>query len=170
MASESLSSIESVHVAGRTNFRGSQHQQCIASDCREFSKLPGDGKLRELVRGEVVELGPTAHDSAPFSFDWGGRLQAWCESRNAGWIGVESGFVLAHDPNTVRGPDVALLSDRGDNDVRIDEQQNSSYHRIYPRSATKILTAEPVGTISTSFSPAPANNTRYSSAVRSSPS
>ena len=36
----------------------------------------------------------------------GTRLQLWIERGAGGYAGSESGFVLARDPDTVRGPDV----------------------------------------------------------------
>jgi Uma2 family endonuclease len=36
----------------------------------------------------------------------GARLQTWAESGPGGCVGVESGFILHRNPDTVRGPDV----------------------------------------------------------------
>ena len=36
----------------------------------------------------------------------GARLETWARSGPGGVVGVESGFVLLRDPDTVRGPDV----------------------------------------------------------------
>ncbi|QIN81245.1 Uma2 family endonuclease [Rubrobacter tropicus] len=72
----------------------------------EFWNLPGDGKWRSLVRGEVVEEMPPGGLHGIVALRLGSRLERWSERGPGGSVGVESGFVLSRDPATVRGPDI----------------------------------------------------------------
>lgn len=71
----------------------------------EFWLLPGDGKHRELVRGEVVEEMPPGGLHGLVAVALAFRLHTWAGGPG-GVVGVESGFMLRRDPDIVRGPDV----------------------------------------------------------------
>ena len=75
----------------------------------EFWLLPETEMRRSLVRGEVEETMPPGarHGIVASAFDR--RLGTWAEQRKAGWVGVESGFILARNPDIVRGPDVYFV-------------------------------------------------------------
>ena len=75
----------------------------------EFWLLPGDGKFRELVRGEVVETVPPGGIHGAVALRLGARLEAWARGGPGGYTGVESGFFLSRNPDTVRGPDVSYV-------------------------------------------------------------
>jgi Uma2 family endonuclease len=36
-------------------------------------------------------------------------LRQWMQQSGGGYVGVEAGYVLGHDPDTVRGPDVSYV-------------------------------------------------------------
>lgn len=72
----------------------------------EFWSLPGDGKWRSLVRGEVVEELPPGGSHGLVALEVSVRLREWSRNGAGGAVGVESGFVLSRDPATVRGPDI----------------------------------------------------------------
>lgn len=72
----------------------------------EFWRLPGDGKWRVLVRGEVVETMPPGGRHGVIASEVSTRLLTWTESGPGGCVGIASGFVLHRDPDTVRGPDI----------------------------------------------------------------
>ncbi|MFN8483587.1 MAG: Uma2 family endonuclease [Anaerolineae bacterium] len=74
----------------------------------ELLRLPAY-KRYELVRGELVPMSPTsgAHGIAQIRF--GGILSEFVEAHQLGYVMSEVGFYLAHDPDTVRGPDVAFV-------------------------------------------------------------
>lgn len=65
-----------------------------------------DQKYLELVRGEVVENMPPGFLHGILASKLSGRILFWIEAGGGGFVGVESGFVLERDPDTVRGPDV----------------------------------------------------------------
>ena len=76
----------------------------------EFWSMPGSGKWQSLVRGEVVEEMPPGGLHGTVALRLGSRLERWS---GGGAVGVESGFVLDRNPDTVRGPDVFYVgSDR----------------------------------------------------------
>jgi Uma2 family endonuclease len=75
----------------------------------EFWLLPDNGMRRALVRGEVIETLPPGASHGGIAGEMVGRLRAWAKSGPGGWAGVESGFILTHGPDTVRGPDVSYV-------------------------------------------------------------
>ncbi len=76
----------------------------------EYGRLPNDDRYRdELVRGRVVRE-PRPH--------WGhltaqsrlfARLVSFVEKHALGFAGVEGGFLLERNPDSVRGPDVLFV-------------------------------------------------------------
>jgi Uma2 family endonuclease len=77
----------------------------------EFWNSPDDGKRRSLVRGEVVEEVRPGALHGVVVLRLGSRLERWSESGpGGGAVGVESGFFLERDPDTVRGPDVFYVA------------------------------------------------------------
>jgi Uma2 family endonuclease len=71
--------------------------------------LPETGIRRELVRGEVVEDMPPGGRHGAIAALLAMLLQLWIKQTIRGYVGVESGFVLAQDPDTVRAPDVSYV-------------------------------------------------------------
>jgi Uma2 family endonuclease len=69
-------------------------------------RLPDNGKRLALVRGEIVETMPPGGRHGVIISALGTCLALWARSGPGGCVGVESGFILARDPDTVRGPDV----------------------------------------------------------------
>jgi Uma2 family endonuclease len=75
----------------------------------EFAALPeGEGR-RELVQGEVVEQIPPSIDHGEIAALIVLFLQTWNRQHGHGLVGVESGFLLTHNPDTVRSPDVYYI-------------------------------------------------------------
>ena len=72
----------------------------------EFWRLPGSGRRRSLVRGEVVEEMPPGGLHGTVASEIVVRLHAWAKGGPGGAVGVESGFLLGRDPDIVRGPDI----------------------------------------------------------------
>jgi Uma2 family endonuclease len=72
----------------------------------ELWRLPDNGKRLALVRGEVIETMPPGGRHGMIALALGSRLERWARSGPGGCVGVESEFILARDPDTVRGPDV----------------------------------------------------------------
>ena len=65
----------------------------------------------ELVRGEVVNLSPGGTEHSFVSMNVGGLLWQWARQTKLGRVWTnEAGLVIQHDPDTVRGADVAYVS------------------------------------------------------------
>jgi Uma2 family endonuclease len=77
---------------------------------RELLQLSAGDKKYELVKGELIELTPPggAHGSIAAKISW--LLLNFIRSHNLGKVMVESGFQLASNPDTVRGPDISFLA------------------------------------------------------------
>jgi Uma2 family endonuclease len=75
----------------------------------EFSLLP-ESEHQELIRGEVIEIMPPDKDHGTIAVSIATLLRLWAKQGARGKVGVESGFILANDPDTIRGPDVYYVS------------------------------------------------------------
>lgn len=71
----------------------------------EFYAMPGS-RRQELVRGEIVEVMPPGGKHGRVALRIGKYLDNWAEQGPGGEVGVESGFRIEQEPDTVRGPDV----------------------------------------------------------------
>jgi len=88
----------------------------------EFAALPEVDAREELVRGDVVREPLPAFGHGVVAARIGTILDTWVRRRRSapsagqtgagspGWVVDHCGFVLARDPDTVRGPDVAYVS------------------------------------------------------------
>ncbi|MCP9489960.1 MAG: Uma2 family endonuclease [Solirubrobacteraceae bacterium MAG38_C4-C5] len=77
----------------------------------EFAELPDDGTLHELVRGEVVALPRPNYQHGFLTASIGTSLFQHVREHDLGEVVAgDPGFVLAEDPATVRGPDVAFIA------------------------------------------------------------
>ena len=64
----------------------------------------------ELIQGEIVEMSPAGFDHCGIAGNIGLALGTFVKPRRLGMIAVaEPGFQIAHDPDTVRAPDVAFV-------------------------------------------------------------
>lgn len=101
----------------------------------EYAALdePDDEHLTELVRG-VVAREPRPHRRhGRIQVELAFHLRGWSERRGAE-VTVESGFVLADDPPTVRGPDVAVVLE-----PRPDDEGAPAWVRGAPDLAVEVL-------------------------------
>ena len=78
----------------------------------EFARRPEpeDGSKEELVRGEVVTMPPPGFLHGLVQNAVAFLLTTFARSSKRGRVTVESGTVTEHDPDSVRGPDVAFWS------------------------------------------------------------
>lgn len=84
-------------------------RQQVTAD--ELLHMPDDGFRYELVQGELRQMNPAGnvHGRVTMSFAW--RLARYVEENQLGTVyAAETGFRLASDPDTVRAPDVAFVS------------------------------------------------------------
>lgn len=74
-------------------------------------RMPEDGLRRELVRGELRVMTPDGAEHGRVAARVSRLLDAHVEEQDLGAaFGAETGFVLAHQPDTVRAPDAAFVS------------------------------------------------------------
>jgi Uma2 family endonuclease len=77
----------------------------------EFSALDFPDASAELVRGEAVCVSLPGGEHGVVAMRIGARLFSFVEANALGFVcGAETGFLLARDPDTVRGPDAAFVS------------------------------------------------------------
>ena len=75
----------------------------------EFSELPETNVQRALVRGEVIETMPPGGIHGSIAVEMATFLKLWAREHARGCVAVESGFVLEHNPDTLRAPDVSFV-------------------------------------------------------------
>jgi Uma2 family endonuclease len=77
----------------------------------QLLRLPDDGQRHELVRGELRVMAPAGFEHGRVALAIGGLLFAHVRQAGSGVaLGAETGFLLASDPDTVRAPDAAFVS------------------------------------------------------------
>lgn len=101
----------------------------------DLLRMPDDGKRYELVRGELVEMAPPGETHGVLASRIDRLLGEFVEEHDLGTVGVESGFYLERNPDTVRGPDVWFISkDRFDPDMEVE-----GYCEIVPDLVVEII-------------------------------
>jgi Uma2 family endonuclease len=89
----------------------------------------------ELVRGELIELPPPVKPHGRVCINVGYQLEMYVRQRDNGYVtSNDSGVILERDPDTVRGPDVALYED-----ACSFEELHPKYGEVPPRLAVKVL-------------------------------
>jgi Uma2 family endonuclease len=77
----------------------------------EYGRLANDGRLTELVRGRIVEMNRPFTSHGFFLSRINALLWSFVEKNELGRVvGGDAGVITQHDPDTVRGPDVAFYS------------------------------------------------------------
>ena len=88
----------------------------------------------ELVRGVLFVREPPGLRHGRIALDLGRRLADHVDANHLGRVYVESGFKLASHPDTVRGPDVAFISQS-----RLPEPEPVGYPAFAPDLVVEIL-------------------------------
>jgi Uma2 family endonuclease len=92
----------------------------------EYAELPDDGTLHELVRGDVVTLPRPNYQHGFLMAKITVALDRVVQERGLGEVVAgDPGFVLADEPATVRGPDVAFVAKGRDPALRAGFAQGS---------------------------------------------
>jgi Uma2 family endonuclease len=98
----------------------------------------GDIGRAELVKGELVRMAPTGHAHGYIEFNFGGILYAFVRGQKLGRVlGGEVGIYTQRDPDTVRGADVAFISNE-----RLAQVQSQSYLDVAPELIIEIMSPE----------------------------
>jgi Uma2 family endonuclease len=77
---------------------------------QELWQLSGGEKKYELVKGELIDMTPPGGTHGTVALNLGALLRGFVKSQNLGVVMVESGYKLASNPDTVRGPDISFLA------------------------------------------------------------
>lgn len=75
----------------------------------ELWRLPVTDTRRELVRGEIVETILPGGRHGAIVVVLAMLLRLWTQKSAGGYVGVEAGYILSRNPDTVRGPDVSYI-------------------------------------------------------------
>lgn len=104
---------------------------------QELLDLPDDGRIYELVDGELVEV-PMGTESTRLASEVIYHLKHYSKTIQPGWvIGVDAGFqIFADDPDRIRKPDVAYISFAR---LPVESYQPSGYWRVAPELVVEIL-------------------------------
>ncbi len=77
----------------------------------ELEKIPQSDAHVELVKGEIVTMTPAGYTHGKIALFIGAALLAFVRQNRLGEVyGAETGFILSRNPDTVRAPDAAFVS------------------------------------------------------------
>lgn len=77
----------------------------------ELLCLPTVGRRLELVKGKVYEMAPAGGRHGYVAIKTGVRLSVHVQPNRLGHVfAAETGFIIQRDPDTVRAPDAAFIS------------------------------------------------------------
>ncbi len=85
-----------------------QETRTITAD--ELFRMPDDGYKYELVAGRLVKMSPPGSMHGAMAMRLGAAIVAYVDEQRLGVVFVETGFKLASNPDTVRGPDVSFVA------------------------------------------------------------
>jgi len=79
----------------------------------DLFSMPDDGFRYELVKGELRKMAPAGHEHGRVAIRFTWRLAQQVETNNLGAVyAAETGFLISTNPDTVRAPDVAFVSQK----------------------------------------------------------
>jgi Uma2 family endonuclease len=77
----------------------------------ELIRMADDGYRYELIAGERHRMSPAGNEHGRVAMSLGGQLFAFVKEHGLGAVyAAETGFILSRDPDTVRAPDVAFIT------------------------------------------------------------
>lgn len=77
----------------------------------ELLRMPDDGFRYELLRGELRKMAPASHEHGRITINISTPLDHHSRANKLGRVyAAETGFKVASNPDTVRAPDVAFVS------------------------------------------------------------
>lgn len=74
----------------------------------ELSRLP-EGWRYEIDEGELIIMAPPGFEHGEIAVNVGAVLRAFVREHRLGTVVAESGFRLRRNPDTLRGPDIAVV-------------------------------------------------------------
>jgi len=100
----------------------------------EFARLPADGARHEINAGELITLPPPKSLHSLTSLAVLEALQPYLREHPLGRAIPEAGYILSHEPLTIRQPDVSVLSI-----ARIRATKEDSYFEGAPDLAVEVV-------------------------------
>ena len=76
----------------------------------ELLRMPEDGSRYELLEGELHQMAPPGFQHGVVGDDLASRLSVYVRNQSLGRVTGEVGFLLSRNPDTVRAPDIAFVS------------------------------------------------------------
>lgn len=77
----------------------------------ELLRMPEDGYRYELIEGELRQMSPPGFQHGVIGEDLASRLSEFVKRHSLGKVtSAETGFLITRDPDTVRAPDIAFVS------------------------------------------------------------
>lgn len=77
----------------------------------ELLRMPDDGYRYELIKGELVRMAPAGFEQGTIVANFTVALGRHVKANKLGVMaGAETGFRITSDPDTVRAPDLAFVS------------------------------------------------------------
>ena len=78
----------------------------------ELLRMPEDGSRYELLEGELHQMSPPGFLHGIVGDELESRLSEYVRRKSLGRVTLaETGFLLSHDPDTVRAADIAFVSE-----------------------------------------------------------
>ena len=109
------------------------HPELITAD--ELLRIPD--RHAELVRGVLIVREPPGLPHGRIAVELAAALVTHVRANGLGRVYVESGFKLGSNPDTVRGPDLAFISQR-----RIPDPEPRGYPDLAPDLAVEVLSPD----------------------------
>ena len=101
-------------------------------------KIVADGSRYELSRGELVPMTPVGMQHSAIVGRFGEFLSRYVRENRLGIVGMEGGFKLELDPDTLRAPDIHFVSK-----VRIEKEGITPKFADFPPDlAVEVLSPE----------------------------
>lgn len=89
----------------------------VQTTADELLNLPKGKERYELIRGELKTLAPAGNEHGVLALEFAAELRNFVKANKLGKVyAAETGFKLATNPDTVRAPDAAFISQ-----ARLDE-------------------------------------------------
>ena len=84
-------------------------QRLLTAD--DLAKQPDNGTRYELVKGVLQKMPPAGFEHGIRAAEIGSKLNVYVKTHKLGYVcGAETGFKIAQNPDTVRAPDAAFVS------------------------------------------------------------
>ena len=100
----------------------------------ELLAMPERNCRYELVKGELITLPIEGATHGLVVAQVVMEIAAFVKARKLGKVFIRTGFILATDPDTVRGPDVSFVSK-----ARLSDDMSDGYFTIAPDLAVEVV-------------------------------